>query len=178
MTVLNGIPVTPEQQLALAEQYGGLDAWGTDLVAPHYSAVWAWAGNTPFQWGKQVASHLGGIRNPMVVHGPTRTTDPVRCGHTSLTSSTSRRPSWTHRSRTAQPGRRHRPGTHARRHLRRLSADLHIPPAGVEGVIVAEADHLGGFSLFVQAPVGHAAPSRTGRRECDKLVQQASAARA
>ena len=34
---------------------------------PHYSAAWAWAGNTPFQWGKQVGSHLGGTRNPLVV---------------------------------------------------------------------------------------------------------------
>ena len=33
---------------------------------PHYGAAWAWAGNTPFKWGKQVGSHLGGTRNPMV----------------------------------------------------------------------------------------------------------------
>jgi len=31
-----------------------------------------------------------------------------------------------------------------------ISADLEIPAGGAEGVIVAEADHLGGFSLFVQ----------------------------
>src|SRR5512144_885984 len=30
-----------------------------------------------------------------------------------------------------------------------ISADLDVPDGGVEGVIVAEADHLGGFSLFV-----------------------------
>ena len=41
---------------------------------PHYSAAWAWAGNTPFQWGKQVGSHLGGTRNPMVIHWPARVT--------------------------------------------------------------------------------------------------------
>ena len=40
------------------------------MMAPHYSAAWAWAGNTPFKWGKQVGSHLGGTRNPMVVHWP------------------------------------------------------------------------------------------------------------
>jgi arylsulfatase len=39
-------------------------------MAPHYAAAWAWAGNCPFQWGKQVASHLGGTRNPMVVSWP------------------------------------------------------------------------------------------------------------
>jgi len=31
---------------------------------------WAWAGNTPFQWTKQVASHFGGTRNGMVLHWP------------------------------------------------------------------------------------------------------------
>jgi arylsulfatase len=31
-----------------------------------------------------------------------------------------------------------------------ISADLEVPEAGCEGVIVAEGDHLGGFSLYVQ----------------------------
>ncbi len=35
-------------------------------------------------------------------------------------------------------------------HSYTISADLSIPEGGAEGVIVAEADHLGGFSLFVQ----------------------------
>ena len=34
-------------------------------------------------------------------------------------------------------------------HSYSISADLVIPEGGAEGVIVAEADHLGGFSLFV-----------------------------
>jgi arylsulfatase len=34
-------------------------------------------------------------------------------------------------------------------HSYTISADLVVPAEGVEGVIVAEADHLGGFSLFV-----------------------------
>ena len=34
-------------------------------------------------------------------------------------------------------------------HSYAISADLVIPAGGAEGVIVAEADHLGGFSLFV-----------------------------
>ena len=62
MTTLNGIPLTPEQQMGLLFKHGGLEAWGGDLMAPHYSAAWAWASNTPFDWGKQVASHLGGTR--------------------------------------------------------------------------------------------------------------------
>jgi arylsulfatase A-like enzyme len=75
LTMQNGIPLTGEQQLQLAERYGGLEAWGTEVMAPHYAAAWAWAGNTPFQWGKQVASHLGGTRNPMVVSWPNRIKD-------------------------------------------------------------------------------------------------------
>jgi arylsulfatase len=35
-------------------------------------------------------------------------------------------------------------------HSYTISAELQIPESGAEGVIVAEADHLGGFSLFVQ----------------------------
>jgi arylsulfatase len=72
LTMQNGIPLTDEMQLQLAERYGGIEAWGNEMMAPHYSAAWAWAGNTPFQWGKQVGSHLGGTRNPMVVHWPDR----------------------------------------------------------------------------------------------------------
>jgi arylsulfatase A-like enzyme len=76
MTMQNGIPLTDEMQVQLVERYGGIDAWGTQLMDPHYSAAWAWAGNTPFKWGKQVGSHLGGTRNPMVIHWPARITDP------------------------------------------------------------------------------------------------------
>ena len=43
--------------------------------APHYASAWAWAGNTPFQWGKQCASHLGGTRNGMVISWPERIKD-------------------------------------------------------------------------------------------------------
>src|ERR1700755_3455137 len=46
------------------------------MMAPHYSAAWAWAGNCPFQWGKQVASHLGGTRDPMVVRWPAAISEP------------------------------------------------------------------------------------------------------
>ena len=75
LTMQNGIALTAEQQLSLIDQYGGLDAWGTDASAPHYASAWAWAGNTPFQWGKQCASHLGGTRNGMVVSWPERIKD-------------------------------------------------------------------------------------------------------
>jgi arylsulfatase len=75
MTMLNGIPLTAAQQLQAIEAYGGLEVWGEPRTHPHYSAAWAWAGNTPFQWGKQVASHLGGIRSPMVIAFPRRIKD-------------------------------------------------------------------------------------------------------
>ena len=45
MTTLNGIPLTAEQQIGLLFKHGGLEAWGGELMAPHYSAGWAWASN-------------------------------------------------------------------------------------------------------------------------------------
>ena len=36
-------------------------------------------------------------------------------------------------------------------HSYSISADLVVPEGGAEGVIVAEADHLGGFTLYVDA---------------------------
>ena len=72
MTFLNGVVLDPKAQLELIDKYGGIEAWGSDHTAPHIAAAWAWAGNTPFQWGKQMASHLGGTRNPMVVAWPER----------------------------------------------------------------------------------------------------------
>lgn len=45
-----------------------------DLGGPRYNnnypAGWAWAVNTPFRYYKQVVSHLGGVRNPMVIAWP------------------------------------------------------------------------------------------------------------
>lgn len=40
-----------------------------------YPAGWAWATNAPFQWGKRVASHLGGLRDGMVISWPNRIKD-------------------------------------------------------------------------------------------------------
>jgi len=47
-----------------------LDEWGLPGTWPHYAVGWAWAGDTPFQWMKQVASHFGGTRNGMIVSWP------------------------------------------------------------------------------------------------------------
>ena len=72
MTFLNGLVLEADQQMELIEQYGGIEELGGDHTAPHYAAAWGHAGNAPFQWGKQMASHLGGTRNPMVVAWPER----------------------------------------------------------------------------------------------------------
>jgi arylsulfatase len=47
-----------------------LDQIGEPQSEPHVPVGWAWAMDTPFQWTKQFASHLGGVRNPMIVHWP------------------------------------------------------------------------------------------------------------
>jgi len=75
LTTITGVPLTAEQQMTLINAYGGIDAWGGPVMQPHFACAWAWAGNTPFQWGKQVASHFGGTRNPMVVSWPNRIKD-------------------------------------------------------------------------------------------------------
>jgi arylsulfatase len=75
MTTLNGIELPPDVQLKLIEKHGGIGTWGGPDSQPHFASAWAWAGNTPFQWGKQVASHLGGTRDPMVVSWPKRIKD-------------------------------------------------------------------------------------------------------
>ena len=61
---LNGLQYTVTEQLPF------LDEWGGPTSYPHFQAGWAVATNTPFQWTKQVASHYGGTRNPVVVHWP------------------------------------------------------------------------------------------------------------
>jgi arylsulfatase A-like enzyme len=66
----NGIPNTVEQQIAALEKMGGLDELGGPKTDSMYHAGWAWAGNTPFQYTKLIASHFGGTRNPMVISWP------------------------------------------------------------------------------------------------------------
>jgi arylsulfatase len=57
-------------QLGLDSTINRLDEIGTPSSEPHVPVGWAWAMCSPFQWTKQVASHFGGTRNPMVVHWP------------------------------------------------------------------------------------------------------------
>jgi arylsulfatase A-like enzyme/uncharacterized membrane protein len=71
-TFFNGVVLEADQQLKVIEKFGGIEALGGFHTAPHFAAAWAHANNTPFQWGKQMGSHLGGTRNPMVVAWPER----------------------------------------------------------------------------------------------------------
>lgn len=57
-------------QLGLESTVSRLDEIGGPTSEPHVPVGWAWAMDAPFQWTKQVASHFGGTRNPMVVHWP------------------------------------------------------------------------------------------------------------
>src|SRR5215831_8880510 len=58
------------RQPSMEESIGFMDKWGMPGTSPHYAVGWAWAGDTPFQWNKQVASHFGGTRNSMIVSWP------------------------------------------------------------------------------------------------------------
>src|SRR5262249_38166113 len=49
-----------------------LSDWGGPKTFPHYAIGWAWAGDAPFQWTKQIASHYGGTTNGMGIHWPPR----------------------------------------------------------------------------------------------------------
>jgi arylsulfatase A-like enzyme len=66
VAVLNGMSQleTPEFLMSKIDEFGGPEAYN------HYAVGWAHAMNTPYQWTKQVASHLGGTRNGTIVHWP------------------------------------------------------------------------------------------------------------
>ena len=71
---LNGIQPKIETMLERVDEIG------KPGTSPHFAVGWAWAGDTPFQWTKQVASHFGGTRNPVVMSWPKviKDTDKVR----------------------------------------------------------------------------------------------------
>ena len=66
VTSYNGVSETYQQILPY------LDELGTVKHFNHFPSAWAWAMNSPFQWTKQIASHLGGVRNPMIVSWPAK----------------------------------------------------------------------------------------------------------
>jgi arylsulfatase A-like enzyme len=61
--VLNGLQTPLENNLR------HLDEWGSASTYPHYHAGWALAGNTPFQYFKQIV-HRGGQSDAMIVTWP------------------------------------------------------------------------------------------------------------
>lgn len=67
--VVNGVKEEPDKLAANLDKLGGPES------ATNYPAGFAWAMNTPFQWTKQVASHFGGTRNPLIVTWPARIQD-------------------------------------------------------------------------------------------------------
>jgi arylsulfatase len=65
----NGISEKWEDNLKAIDELGGPKHFN------HFPSSWAHAMNTPFQWTKQVASHFGGTRNPMIISWPNRIKD-------------------------------------------------------------------------------------------------------
>jgi arylsulfatase len=69
MSFFNGI------QIPVADQMRYYDVWGSDKTYPHMAVGWTWAMNTPYQWTKQVAGYLGGVRNGLVISWPAHIKD-------------------------------------------------------------------------------------------------------
>jgi arylsulfatase A-like enzyme len=66
---VNGKPKPLDQRVKISPQLG------SDLYFNHYAVGWAWGLDAPFQWTKQVASHLGGTTDPLVAVWPAKITD-------------------------------------------------------------------------------------------------------
>ena len=65
----NGFVEKWQDNLKVIDELGGPKHFN------HFPAAWAHAMDTPFQWTKQVASHFGGTRNPMIVSWPAHIKD-------------------------------------------------------------------------------------------------------
>ncbi|HEY1124737.1 MAG TPA: arylsulfatase [Sphingobium sp.] len=61
---LMGIEPTEAELIAQSGQDGTAHSYS------NYHPAWAWAQNSPFPWGKQIASHLGGLRDGLVISWP------------------------------------------------------------------------------------------------------------
>jgi arylsulfatase len=66
----NGFPEKWQDNLKAIDDLGGPKYFN------HFPSAWAHAMDTPFQWTKQVASHFGGTRNPMIISWPGHIKDP------------------------------------------------------------------------------------------------------
>lgn len=65
----NGFPEKWQDNFVVMHELGGPKHFN------HFPSSWAHAMNTPFQWTKQVASHFGGTRNPLIVSWPEKIKD-------------------------------------------------------------------------------------------------------
>src|SRR5690349_10686347 len=65
----NGFPERWQDNILAIDELGGPKHFN------HFPSAWAHAMNAPFQWTKQVASHFGGTRNPMIISWPDKITD-------------------------------------------------------------------------------------------------------
>lgn len=61
---LNGHRASVQYMFKHMDELGGPRSFG------NYPTGWAWAMDTPFQWTKEIASHLGGTRNDLVISWP------------------------------------------------------------------------------------------------------------
>ncbi|MCC8970123.1 sulfatase-like hydrolase/transferase [Bradyrhizobium brasilense] len=68
-TAANGVTESLPFLLSMIDELGG------PLTYNHYPVGWAHAMDTPMQWTKQIASHLGGTRNGMVISWAARIKD-------------------------------------------------------------------------------------------------------
>ena len=125
---LTGTLNNMKTQLGLADDVSRMlehiDEIGSAQFENHYPVGWCWAGSSPFQWMKQVASHFGGTRNGLVMSWPGQ---HHRSGRAAIAvsprdrhrpnHSRSRRHSRTPRSqwRAAKAHRGHQHGLHLRR---------------------------------------------------------------
>ena len=66
----NQVATKVADHIRVLEDLGGLDVIGSAKTDNMYHAGWAWAGSSPYQGMKLLASYLGGIRNPMAVSWP------------------------------------------------------------------------------------------------------------
>ncbi len=66
---------TDGKPLSVSERLARSGELGSEFFQNHYSAAWAWGFDAPFQWTKQVASHLGGTRDPLFVSWPSKIKD-------------------------------------------------------------------------------------------------------
>ncbi len=70
VTLGNGIDDRDDFMIENIDQFGGM--W----MQNHFSHGWAHAMNSPYQWDKKIASHLGGTRTSMVISWPKGIKEP------------------------------------------------------------------------------------------------------